>query len=124
MPLTLPIRTGPPLAPDDIVVRGGKMAFRSVLAASRTCFKKYGVWAISVNAIPGATVEQIWAACDTLTLYDDYLVASVADLSDRYELLPTFNSPNHYSLVLPGEFTEAEHASLTGVFTGPHLARQ
>jgi hypothetical protein len=115
MPHTLPIRDEPPLGPTDLIVRGGEMKFESVYASARICFRKYGVWAISVCARSGATLEEIRLANPNLSTWPKYLVSTPLELAG-FELLPTFRTPAHYSLLLPGELTEELHASVLGLF--------
>jgi hypothetical protein len=111
----LPIREEAALAPGDVVLRGGTLAWDSLLSNAETCFARFQVHGVSVCAGPGLSVQAISKSV-AIRRYPQFRVATVGALADiGFRLIPTFQVP-HYTLDLGRPLDEALWEQLLEVF--------
>lgn len=97
----LPIRQEEP--PDDaiIVIRAGLMDDANVMHSARRTFRRFGIYAISVEAALDGTVEQTCRSSRRLAGYGQVRLSSFSRLRrEGFALVATFDRP-HFTLVLP-----------------------
>lgn len=112
---TMPIRQEPPLADDDIVVRGGILAFDSLKNAAEVCQARFGIHGISVCASPGESLE-VLRTSGPVVKYTQHRVTTAGHLRALgFRLIPTGRSP-HYTLDLGRPLDEDLWEELLEVF--------
>ncbi|MGH9244280.1 MAG: hypothetical protein ACRD29_08170 [Acidimicrobiales bacterium] len=97
----LPTRSEQP--PDDalIVIRAGIMDSGNVERATTQCFERYGLYAISIEAVIDMTVDEVCRTCPRLSQYRQVRLSTFGRLrAGPFALLATFDA-THYSVVLP-----------------------
>lgn len=102
--MTAPLSIRPEEPPDDtsVVVRAGIMARDSVLATVNDAHDDYGMYMMSVEAVIGATVDDVCRSSPRIgDRYRRVRLSSFGRLrAAGFVLLATFDAP-HFDVVLP-----------------------
>jgi len=114
----LPIRHEEPPEDAVIVIRAGVMDSANLEKAAAQCFDRYGVFAISVEAVIGMTVDQACRTSPRLAQYRQVRLSSFGRLREGpFAVLATFDAP-HFSVLLP-DLSELTLPRLVRCFDDP-----
>lgn len=114
----LPIRQQD--VPDEtvVVIRAGVMDRATLEHAANQCYRTYGLYGISVEAVIGTTVDAACRSSRRLRQYRHVRLSTFGRLHQgNVTLLPTFEHP-HFTVLLP-DLSELTLARLDRCFDPP-----